>query len=96
MVTSDIDDASKFISDSIEGDGFVIAEEFLQGEEASLLVLMDESAMSACLRAKTTRESRDGIGALTLEEWRVRPRSHSHYISTEEGRTRLLSQCTTT
>ena len=43
VVTSDIDDASKFISDSIEGDGFVIAEEFLQGEEASLLVLMDES-----------------------------------------------------
>ena len=43
VVTSDIDHASKFISDSIERDGFVVTEEFLHGEEASLLVLMDES-----------------------------------------------------
>jgi|TARA_B100001094_G_scaffold123746_1_gene119574 phosphoribosylamine--glycine ligase len=43
VVTSEIEVASKFIYDSVEVDGFVIVEEFLQGEEASLLVLMDES-----------------------------------------------------
>ena len=43
VVTSEIDEAERFIFDSIEKDGFVIVEEFLDGEEASLLVIMDES-----------------------------------------------------
>ena len=43
VVTSEMELARNFISSSIESDGFVIAEEFLEGEEASMLVLMDES-----------------------------------------------------
>ena len=43
VVTSKTDEAERFIYDSIEKDGFVIVEEFLEGEEASLLVIMDES-----------------------------------------------------
>ena len=43
VVTSKTDEAERFIYESIEKDGFVIVEEFLEGEEASLLVIMDES-----------------------------------------------------
>tara|TARA_B100000035_G_scaffold260704_1_gene231640 strand:- start:369 stop:1346 length:978 start_codon:yes stop_codon:yes gene_type:complete len=43
VVTSEMAEAERFIEDSIEKDGFVIVEEFLEGEEASLLVIMDES-----------------------------------------------------
>ena len=60
VVTSDIDDASKFISDSIEGDGFVIAEEFLHGEEASLLVLMDESGYVCLPPSQDHKRAREG------------------------------------
>ena len=60
VVTSDIDDASKFISDSIEGDGFVIAEEFLHGEEASLLVLIDESGYVCLPPSQDHKRAREG------------------------------------
>ena len=60
VVTSDSDDASKFISDSIEGDGFVIAEEFLHGEEASLLVLMDESGYVCLPPSQDHKRAREG------------------------------------
>ena len=60
VVTSEIDDASKFILDSIEGDGFVIAEEFLQGEEASLLVLMDESGYVCLPPSQDHKRAREG------------------------------------
>ena len=43
VVTSDLMEAETFITHSIDKDGFVIVEEFLEGEEASLLVIMDES-----------------------------------------------------
>ncbi len=43
VVTEDVDEASSFIQDSISTDGFVLLEEFLSGEEASMLVIMDES-----------------------------------------------------
>lgn len=60
VVTSDVDIASKFISDSIYRDGFVIAEEFLQGEEASLLVLMDESGYVCLPPSQDHKRARDG------------------------------------
>ncbi len=50
VVTSDRAEAAEFIAQSIEGDGFVLLEEFLAGEEASMLVLMDESGY-VCLPA---------------------------------------------
>jgi phosphoribosylamine--glycine ligase len=50
VVTEDVDEASSFIRDSISTDGFVLLEEFLSGEEASMLVIMDESGF-ICLPA---------------------------------------------
>ena len=50
VVTEDVEDARSFIEDSISTDGFVLLEEFLTGEEASMLVIMDESGF-ICLPA---------------------------------------------
>ena len=50
VVTEDVEDARSFIADSISTDGFVLLEEFLTGEEASMLVIMDESGF-ICLPA---------------------------------------------
>ena len=50
VVTEDVEDARSFIKDSISADGFVLLEEFLTGEEASMLVIMDESGF-ICLPA---------------------------------------------
>ena len=47
VVTEDRDEALGFIRDSIETDGMVLLEEFLEGEEASMLVMMDESGFVA-------------------------------------------------
>ncbi|MEC8979736.1 MAG: phosphoribosylamine--glycine ligase [Candidatus Thermoplasmatota archaeon] len=49
-VTEDRDLAHSTISDAIDTDGFVLLEEFMAGEEASMLVLMDESGY-VCLPA---------------------------------------------
>ncbi|MEE2811517.1 MAG: phosphoribosylamine--glycine ligase [Candidatus Thermoplasmatota archaeon] len=43
VVTESRDEAIDFIRSSIETDGMVLLEEFLSGEEASMLVMMDES-----------------------------------------------------
>jgi len=43
VVTEDRVEALEFIRDSIRTDGMVLLEEFLAGEEASMLVMMDES-----------------------------------------------------
>jgi len=43
VVTSDRDVAKSFIEESIASDGIVLLEAFLPGEEASMLVVMDES-----------------------------------------------------
>ena len=59
-MTSEIEVASRFISESIEVDGFVIVEEFLQGEEASLLVLMDESGYVCLPPSQDHKRVRDG------------------------------------
>ena len=50
VVTSDFQEANAFIQESITTDGFVLLEEFLTGEEASMLVIMDESGY-ICLPA---------------------------------------------
>ncbi len=50
VVTSDFQEANAFIQQSITTDGFVLLEEFLTGEEASMLVIMDESGY-ICLPA---------------------------------------------
>ena len=47
VVTEDRDEALDFIRTSIESDGMVLMEEFLAGEEASMLVMMDESGFVA-------------------------------------------------
>ena len=60
VVTSEIDVASRFISESVEADGFVIVEEFLNGEEASLLVLMDESGYVCLPPSQDHKRVRDG------------------------------------
>ena len=60
VVTSEIEVASRFISESVETDGFVIVEEFLQGEEASLLVLMDESGYVCLPPSQDHKRVRDG------------------------------------
>lgn len=49
-VTEDRDFAHSTVSDAINTDGFVLLEEFMTGEEASMLVLMDESGY-VCLPA---------------------------------------------
>ncbi|MEE2747529.1 MAG: phosphoribosylamine--glycine ligase [Candidatus Thermoplasmatota archaeon] len=43
VVTEDRIEALEFIRESIQTDGMVLLEEFLAGEEASMLVMMDES-----------------------------------------------------
>ncbi len=43
LVTEDREEALDFIRNSIQTDGMVLLEEFLSGEEASMLVMMDES-----------------------------------------------------
>ena len=48
LVTESLDEATKFVTESIATDGRVLIEEFLPGEEASMLVIMDESA-AVCL-----------------------------------------------
>ena len=50
VVTEDVEDARSFIEESISTDGFVLFEEFLTGEEASMFVIMDESGF-ICLPA---------------------------------------------
>lgn len=50
VVTSDRDEARSFIQESIATDGKVMLEEFLPGEEASVLVVMDKSGF-VCLPA---------------------------------------------
>ena len=49
-VTENKNEALKAISEGIELDGFVLIEEFLEGDEASMLVVMDESGY-VCLPA---------------------------------------------
>ena len=50
IVTEDRSEAKQFILDSIESDGRVLLEEFLPGQEASMLVVMDGSGF-VCLPA---------------------------------------------
>ena len=65
VVTEDVDEASSFIQDSISTDGFVLLEEFLSGEEASMLVIMDESGFICLPQAKIIRELEGDTGPNT-------------------------------
>lgn len=47
VVTEDRAEARTFVLESVAADGFVLIEEFLAGEEASMLVLLDESGYVA-------------------------------------------------
>jgi phosphoribosylamine--glycine ligase len=47
VVTSDRKEASQALSDGLQADGFVLLEEFLSGEEASMLIMLDESGWVA-------------------------------------------------
>ena len=53
-VTEDRNLAHSTISHAIDTDGFVLLEEFMAGEEASMLVLMDESDMFVFQQVKIT------------------------------------------
>ena len=48
VVTTNVQEATEFINDSIQTDGHVLLESFLPGEEASMLVVMDASGF-VCL-----------------------------------------------
>jgi phosphoribosylamine--glycine ligase len=50
LVTAERVQAEEFLAQSVEQDGFVILEQFLEGEEASMLVVLDESGF-VCLPA---------------------------------------------
>ena len=56
VVTTDFSEAEDFIEHSIGQDGKVLLEEFLPGEEASMLVVMDEVDLFVCRLAKTIKE----------------------------------------
>tara|TARA_B100001750_G_C15498314_1_gene595597 strand:+ start:1027 stop:2238 length:1212 start_codon:yes stop_codon:yes gene_type:complete len=47
VVTSDREEAYDALSEGIDSDGFVLLEEFLNGEEASMLIMLDESGWVA-------------------------------------------------
>ena len=59
-VTSDIEDARAAIKNAIELDGLVLLEEHLEGEEASILVLMDESGYSILPASQDHKRVGDG------------------------------------
>ena len=55
VVTTDREEARAFIEESIQSDGHILLERFLPGEEASMLVVMDRSALFAYQQAKITK-----------------------------------------
>lgn len=60
VVTSDISEAREFIEHSIEQDGKVLLEEFLPGEEASMLVIMDGSGFVCLPASQDHKRAYDG------------------------------------
>ena len=59
-VTENIADARDAVKRAIETDGKVLIEEFLPGEEASILVLMDESGFSILPSSQDHKRLNDG------------------------------------
>tara|TARA_B100001248_G_scaffold77748_1_gene56104 strand:+ start:460 stop:1731 length:1272 start_codon:yes stop_codon:yes gene_type:complete len=60
VVTADFDEAKAFIVDSISSDGKVLLEEFLPGEEASMLVVMDGSGYVCLPSSQDHKRAYDG------------------------------------
>jgi phosphoribosylamine--glycine ligase len=60
LVTENRDEAREFLTSSIDSDGFVLLEEFLAGEEASMLVMMDESGFLALPCSQDHKRVGDG------------------------------------
>ena len=60
VVTSDFDEARVFIAESIASDGKVLLEEFLPGEEASMLVVMDGSDFVCLPPSQDHKRAYDG------------------------------------
>lgn len=60
VVTADRGEAKDFIQSSIETDGKVLLEEFLQGEEASMLVVMDGSGFVCLPPSQDHKRAYDG------------------------------------
>ena len=60
VVTSDFSEAREFIEHSIEQDGKVLLEEFLPGEEASMLVIMDGSGFVCLPASQDHKRAYDG------------------------------------
>ena len=60
VVTTDHDEAKNFISKAIESDGKVLLEEFLPGEEASMLVVMDGSDFVCLPPSQDHKRAYDG------------------------------------
>tara|TARA_B100000959_G_C14988167_1_gene626557 strand:+ start:1327 stop:2601 length:1275 start_codon:yes stop_codon:yes gene_type:complete len=59
-VTSSKADASKALTSAIQSDGFGLVEEFLSGEEASVLVIMDESGYEMLPASQDHKRVLDG------------------------------------
>ena len=85
VVTSEIDEAERFIFDSIEKDGFVIVEEFLDGEEASLLVIMDESGYVCLPPSQDHKRAWNGTRAPIPEEWGPMPHTSCNPLCPQQG-----------
>ena len=89
VVTEDRDEALEFIQNSIETDGMVLLEEFLSGEEASMLVMMDESgfvALPCSQDHKRVSEGDQGLNTGGMGAYAPAP------VATESVRARAISE----
>ena len=89
VVTEDRDEALEFIRHSIETDGMVLLEEFLAGEEASMLVMMDESgfvALPCSQDHKRVSEGDVGLNTGGMGAYAPAP------VATEAVRARAISE----
>ena len=89
VVTEDRDEALDFIRTSIESDGMVLMEEFLAGEEASMLVMMDESgyvALPCSQDHKRVGEGDVGLNTGGMGAYAPAP------VATEAVRARAISE----
>ncbi|MDG1525576.1 MAG: phosphoribosylamine--glycine ligase [Candidatus Thalassarchaeaceae archaeon] len=89
VVTEDRDEALDFIRTSIRSDGMVLLEEFLAGEEASMLVMMDESgfvALPCSQDHKRVGEGDVGLNTGGMGAYAPAP------VATEAVRSRAISE----
>jgi len=89
VVTENRDEALDFIRTSIRSDGMVLLEEFLAGEEASMLVMMDESgfvALPCSQDHKRVGEGDVGLNTGGMGAYAPAP------VATEAVRSRAISE----